>query len=321
MNTTTRPIRDNAIAAANAETDRSVAAAQASRPTAIANMANRLHISQQQLVATLKATVFRGASDNEFAALIVVADAYKLNPLLKEIYAFPVKGGGIAPMVSIDGWIRIVNDHPEFDGIEFRDMADDKGKLYAIEATIFRKDRARPTQIIEYLEECKRNTDPWNKSPARMLRHRALMQCARYAFGFSGLATEDDAEYITPLTPQMRDVTPPARGSAALPGPAASSSPHNDDGEVVDDPKADADDGAEQQQDPAAAVGRLFADDGGEAEQEMFETISGKIRRAKTQAEIGKAVASIPETMRETWQTGLRDLAIERGAELQGGGK
>jgi phage recombination protein Bet len=314
MNTTTRPARDQAISRINTDQDNAVAAAQEARqrPSALANMAARLNISQQQLMATLKSTVFKGASDNEFAALIVVADAYKLNPLLKEIYAFPVKGGGIAPMVSIDGWIKITNDHPEFDGIEFKDMADANGKLYAIAATIYRKDRSRPIQIIEYLEECKRNTDPWNKSPARMLRHRALMQCARYAFGFSGIGAEDDAEVyaLTPATPMMRDVTPPTRGdTTAL--PAAATETVDADGVVTDG-------ATEPKPEPAAAVDGDGADQGEEA---LYDQITAKINRAETVIAVQRAVASIPEAMRETWQSSLRELAMAKDAELRGGAK
>ena len=47
----------------------------------------------------------------------------------------------------------------------------------------------------EYFAACPRSTDPWNKCPARMLRHKALMQCARVAFGFSGVQDEDDAYF------------------------------------------------------------------------------------------------------------------------------
>ncbi len=42
---------------------------------------------------------------------------------------------------------------------------------------------------------CKRNTEPW-KMEHRMLRHKAVMQCARIAFGFSGIHDEDDAGVI-----------------------------------------------------------------------------------------------------------------------------
>ncbi|WP_334656962.1 phage recombination protein Bet [Sphingomonas panaciterrae] len=189
-------------------------AAQARQVSALDVLASRLNISAGLLQSTLLSTVFKNASKEEFAALVIVANEYGLNPLTKEMYAFPQKGGGIVPLVSIDGWIRIMNNHPQYDGIEFTDIADEEGKLIAIEAVIYRKDRTRPIRVTEYLDECRRETDPWKKSPARMLRHRALIQCARIAFGFSGIYTEDDAEVgsvqlggdLSPVP--MRDVTP-----------------------------------------------------------------------------------------------------------------
>ncbi|WP_310530675.1 recombinase RecT [Novosphingobium sp.] len=188
--------RSLAIAAENREIDASTAraVAAASKPrNALEAMAQRLQIQPANLKATLMNTAFSTCqNESQFMALVVVANEYGLNPLLKEIYAFPAKGQGIVPMVSIDGWIRIMNEHPAFDGIEFEYTPDAKGGIEAIEAIIYRKDRTHPIKVIEYLEECKRNTDPWNKSPRRMLRHRALMQGARVAFGFSGIAVEGE---------------------------------------------------------------------------------------------------------------------------------
>ena len=65
----------------------------------------------------MSGAVFQKATESELLALVVVANEYGLNPFLKEIYAFPAKGGGIVPVVSIDGWLRMVNDHPQMDGI------------------------------------------------------------------------------------------------------------------------------------------------------------------------------------------------------------
>jgi phage recombination protein Bet len=187
----------NENASITASTERAVAAKAAQPVTALQAMASRLQISQANLMNTLKSTAFKGASDSEFAALVVVCNEYRLNPLLKEIYAFPAKGGGIVPMVSVDGWIRIMNDHPQFDGIEFDYIEGKDGKIVAIESIIHRKDRNRPVKVMEYMDECKGNTIPWQKSPRRMLRHRALIQGARIAFGFSGIASEgDEAEFI-----------------------------------------------------------------------------------------------------------------------------
>lgn len=177
--------------------------AQPAKPSALAVMAGRVNVEPAKLLQTLKSTVFKGASDDELLALVVVANEYGLNPLLKELYAFPAKGGGIVPVVSVDGWVRMVNDHPQMDGMEFDEHYDEAGKLEAITCKLWRKDRNRPVMVTEHLSECRRNTDPW-KMEHRMLRHKSLMQCARYAFGFSGVTDEDEAWD----TPGMRDVTP-----------------------------------------------------------------------------------------------------------------
>jgi phage recombination protein Bet len=173
------------------------------KASALAVMAAKVNVDPAKLHQTLKATVFKGASDEELLALVVVANTYGLNPLLKELYAFPAKGGGIVPVVSIDGWVSMVNNHPAMDGMEFEEHRADDGKLLAITCRIWRKDRSKPISITEHLSECRRNTDPW-KMENRMLRHKALMQCARYAFGFSGITDEDEAKDIA----GMRNVTP-----------------------------------------------------------------------------------------------------------------
>lgn len=144
---------------------------------------------------TVRATCMpANSSDEEFAAFLLVAHQHHLNPVTREIYAFPKKGGGIQPIVGIDGWMTLINSHPQSDGLEFQDHFDDKGKLSAITCRIYRKDRQRPTEVTEYMEECKRPTEPWQKWPARMLRHKAAIQCARYAFGFAGIIDPEEAE-------------------------------------------------------------------------------------------------------------------------------
>lgn len=214
--------RTAAIAREANEIDASQARAIAARAVtlpkprnALEAMATRLNISTAGLADTLRSTVFRDANDAEFMALVVVCNEYRLNPMLKEIYAFKAKGGGIVPMVSVDGWIRIMNEHPAFDGIEFDYHADAKGDIEAIEAIIFRKDRAHPIKVIEYMEECKGNSDPWRKVPRRFLRHRALIQGVRVAFGLSGIAAEGDEEFVSGGTLQATSVTLPPRPTLA----------------------------------------------------------------------------------------------------------
>ena len=93
--------------------------------TALANMAKRLEVSENLLVSTLKKTAFSECkTDEEFAACVIVANEYELNPLLREIYAFPKKGGGVVPVVGVDGWLRVINRHSQFDGID-EEMSED----------------------------------------------------------------------------------------------------------------------------------------------------------------------------------------------------
>lgn len=183
--------------------------------SALAVMAGRLQCDTAKLLDTLKATVFKGATNEELMALTVVANTYKLNPLTKELYAFPAKGGGIVPVVSIDGWLRIINDHPQMDGLETSYELDEAGQPLSCTATIWRKDRSKPVRVTEVLSECRRNTEPW-KMPFRMLRHKAIIQAARVAFGFSGIMDEDEAGNIKAVAGtvvEKKPFTPPGAKS------------------------------------------------------------------------------------------------------------
>ena len=173
--------------------------------SALAIMASRLNIEVDKLHASLKATVFKGATAEEFIVLTVVANEYGLNPLIKEIYAFPAKGGGIVPVVSIDGWLRITNDHPQMDGLETSYGYNEHGAMMSCTCKIYRKDRQHPTVATEYLSECKRNTEPW-KMEYRMLRHKVIIQCARIAFGFSGIHDEDEGAVIGERPAKGREI-------------------------------------------------------------------------------------------------------------------
>ncbi len=166
------------------------------KASALQVMGERLNLEPNKMLQVLKDTVFKGASESELAALVVVSNEYKLNPLVKQIYAFPAKGGGIVPVVSVDGWIKLLNDQPDYDGVKFDFEFKEDGKPVSCTATIYHKRRSHPLIVTEYFEECHRNTDPWNKSPRRMLRHKALIQGARVAFGISGVYDEDEAEVI-----------------------------------------------------------------------------------------------------------------------------
>jgi phage recombination protein Bet len=184
-------------------------------------MATRYHMDPQTFATTVRNTAMPySATNEEFAAFMMVAKEYNLNPILKEIHAFPKKGGGIQPVVSIDGWVSLINQHPQLDGYTFEWTNDAKGDPVSCKCIMYRKDRKHPVEVEEFLSECIRPTDPW-KMKHRMLRHKALIQAARYAFGFSGVMDEDEADRIA----AMRDITPPRPQMSDF---AASASPPTD---------------------------------------------------------------------------------------------
>jgi phage recombination protein Bet len=169
------------------------------RKSILLSMATKFGMEPAAFEQTVRATCgCDKATKEQFAAFLLVANEYGLNPVTKEIYAFPTRGGGIQPIVGIDGWMTMANNHPAYDGITFVDRLGDDGQLLAITAQVHRKDRSHPVEVTEYLAECKQGTDPWKKWPARMLRHKAAIQAIRYAFGFSGIVDPDEADRMRP---------------------------------------------------------------------------------------------------------------------------
>lgn len=163
-------------------------------------MSDRLNIEPAEMHSIIMNTVMpclpggKQITNEQFVSFLAVANEYDLNPLTKEIYAFPARGGGIQPIVSIDGWLKIINQHPDFDGLEHEDLLDANGKIIAIKCRIYRKSTSRPVEVSEYMSECAQNTSTWQKWPSRMLRHKATIQAARYAFGLSGIIDPDEAD-------------------------------------------------------------------------------------------------------------------------------
>lgn len=145
-----------------------------------------------ELAGILKNTIMPKASDEEMAAFALVCSTYKLNPLTREVYAFPTKAGGIMPMIGIDGWLKIAHAHADFAGMAWAEGAEDNDRW--CECTVWLKSTPEhPVTIREYLSECRQASSPvWAQRPKRMLRHRATIQAIRYAFGISGVADSDD---------------------------------------------------------------------------------------------------------------------------------
>lgn len=160
----------------------------------IATMAKQYNLDAPTFKATIMAAAVGGGKTMDtlsLAQLLLVANEYNLNPVTKEIYAFPSRNG-LQPLVGIDGWIKLANRHPEFDGIQTEVVNDKDGNMIGMTASVWRKDRSHPVVETEYLSECRKNTDLWKRMPNRMMKHRAKAQAIRTAFGFAGIYLPDE---------------------------------------------------------------------------------------------------------------------------------
>jgi len=127
----------------------------------------------------------------------MVCSRYDLNPFLKQIHAFKDRRGVIVPIVGVDGWVDLINREKRYRGVQFSEIMDKKtGKVLGSTCRLYVDGLVLPVEVTEWLTECYRNTEPWNKMPRRLIRHKSLMQAGRYAFGFSGIYDEDEGRDI-----------------------------------------------------------------------------------------------------------------------------
>jgi len=126
--------------------------------------------------------------------LLRIARQYRLDPTQAEVIFVQYEKNDWQVLISVDGWMTFINRHPAFIGITFTQSCDEAIHLDAwIECAIHRSDRSIPISIREYLSEVQGESEIWKQMPRRMLRHKALIQCARLAFGMSGSAMNDTA--------------------------------------------------------------------------------------------------------------------------------
>lgn len=202
----------------------------------VAQMAEKAGLDRAQYMSTLRKSIiapkkvrdgnreyFVEATDEEIFVFLQVARRYDLDPFIKEVVAFVSKRGAVVPYVTIDGWITLINRNKRFGGLRALPQYDSNGKLFAYTIIGRIKDKDLPVgyyevEITESLKECKRSTGPWDEAESRMLRHKAVIQWGRYAFGYGGLHDQDDAEKIIEreaidVTPGTAGALPPASGN------------------------------------------------------------------------------------------------------------
>lgn len=163
----------------------------------------RSGLTKETFVSTITQTAFEGIkawTQADLERLLTAAETYQLNPLNREIFAIAQSLEPLQPIlltVGVDGWSKILNAHPQFDGMQFLESSEYLDNVPTwIECTIHRKDRSVPVAVKEYFQEVRGEHMAWLTHPRRMLRHKALTQCARLAFSLSGIYDSDEAQRI-----------------------------------------------------------------------------------------------------------------------------
>lgn len=146
----------------------------------ITKSAASLDLDEAELRAWLH--LQQSAPSTAVLALLRTMRHLKLDPLCDELSLMQHEDGHWQAHVTIEGCYTLLNRHPQFNGLTFSESDTSiAGIPEWIECTIYRRDRAMPISVREYLVEVQADKPIWKKMPRRMLRHRALQQCVRLA--------------------------------------------------------------------------------------------------------------------------------------------
>lgn len=156
-----------------------------------------------EMLHALRNTVAPGLTEPEFMLFAEMCRATGLNPATKEIWAIKA-GGRLQLMTGINGFMRIANSHPQFDGMETSFEWDGK-QLVSCTVKVHRKDRKFPSVATAYWSEYSKKTPIWAQMPSVMLSKCAKSLAIREAFiqELGGLYTAEEmpASFAAP-TPQ-----------------------------------------------------------------------------------------------------------------------
>lgn len=149
----------------------------------------------KKVLALLKETYAKGATNAEFAMYLAHAQSTGLNPFKKELWFIKTRGG-VQLMTGINGFAAIANSNPEYDGIEVNTDYDESGKPIRSVALCYRKDRKFPSKGTAIFAEDKGQSPIWTTRPTVMLEKVAKARAWREAFPqqLNGIYSQEEIE-------------------------------------------------------------------------------------------------------------------------------
>jgi phage recombination protein Bet len=166
------------------------------------------------MLATLRNSVAPGLTDNEFLLFAEMVKATGLNPVTKEVWAIKA-GGRLQMMTGINGFLRIANAHPAYDGMEV-EFERDGDKIISATAKVYRKDRRFPSVATAFMSEYAKQSPIWKTMPSIMLSKCAKSLALREAFvqELGGLYTQEEmpSEFAPPKPYEAPPIDPAVHG-------------------------------------------------------------------------------------------------------------
>ena len=173
-----------------------------------------------EMLQALRNTVAPGLTEPEFLLFAEMCRATGLNPATKEIWAIKA-GGRLQLMTGINGFLKIANSHPAFDGMEVSHEWDGK-QLISCTVKVHRKDRKFPAVATAYMAEYCKPSPIWKQMPSVMLAKCAKSLAIREAFiqELGGLYTAEEmpSSFAAPIpqAPEGHEVVVSAKTGEVL---------------------------------------------------------------------------------------------------------
>lgn len=163
----------------------------------------------KEQIDAIRNTVAVGANNSELIMFLSLAKKYDLDPFAKEIWCVQM-GGKMTIIAGRDGYLKIANCHPEFNGMEsdvvcandkfFKDKdgvhhsyaVNNRGAIIGAYAIVYRKDRSHPVYVFAPYREYVKNSPVWRQYPSAMNLKVAESMALKRAFSISGIVTQEE---------------------------------------------------------------------------------------------------------------------------------
>jgi len=174
-------------------------------------LAVQSQVMGQDQVDLVKRTVAKDATNDELKMFLHLAQTYNLDPFAKEIW-FIKQGGQPLMMTSRDGYLKIANEHKDFEGMasdvvyaedSFERSSDgvkhvyggkDRGVIVGAYALVYRKDRRIPVYVFAPYKDYAKGNNVWRTYPHAMILKVAEAMALKRAFSLSGLVTREEVD-------------------------------------------------------------------------------------------------------------------------------